>query len=138
MLKILLVFLFLADRASKYWFFNQASGLEADFKLISFFSGKFVNSGGAFSLPLNNMLVAAFTALVLGVLIVILIKRGFDRVGLAVTSVILGAFSNFWDRILYGGVIDYLGFMIGNLPSSTFNLADIMIIGGLVYWWRKG
>ena len=41
---------------------------------------------------------------------------------------VLGGASNLYDRWRFDGVIDY--FNLGFLP--TFNLADIMIIGGLV------
>lgn len=44
---------------------------------------------------------------------------------------ILGAMSNVYDRWVYGGVLDY--FEIGMLP--VFNLADLMIVGGLAVWW---
>jgi lipoprotein signal peptidase len=40
---------------------------------------------------------------------------------------ILGATSNILDRIFYGGVVDYLQLF----HISKFNLADVLIVGGL-------
>lgn len=49
---------------------------------------------------------------------------------LALFTLIAGASSNLLDRLVYGGVIDYIE--IGKLLS--FNLADVMIIsGGLIF-----
>lgn len=41
------------------------------------------------------------------------------------TAILLGAFSNLFDRFVYGGVIDWL-----LLPMARINAADILIIGG--------
>lgn len=70
------------------------------------------------------------------VIIVILIygaiKYPADRLWL--TCVIIGASSNAWDRFQYGGVIDYWTW--ASWPW-VFNLADLMIIGGLVWYLIK-
>lgn len=46
-----------------------------------------------------------------------------------ITLIFVAGFSNFWDRLLYGFVIDY--FIFFNL--WTFNLADLMIFGGCLF-----
>ncbi|GAI05810.1 unnamed protein product, partial [marine sediment metagenome] len=38
--------------------------------------------------------------------------------------------SNFFDRIFFGYVIDWMKIFI--LPISIFNIADLMIIGGII------
>ncbi len=43
--------------------------------------------------------------------------------------IILGGLSNFFDRIFFGYVIDWIKIFI--LPISIFNIADLMIIGGI-------
>lgn len=44
--------------------------------------------------------------------------------------IIFGGLSNFLDRIIFGYVIDWLRVFF--LPISIFNIADIMIIGGII------
>jgi len=43
-----------------------------------------------------------------------------------------GAFSNLYDRIIYGEVIDFLDFGIGNHRFPTFNIADSCITIGII------
>lgn len=51
----------------------------------------------------------------------------------SLSFIFIGGFSNFWDRLLYGFVIDYFNF----LNLWTFNLSDIMILSGsLVVLWQ--
>ncbi len=45
--------------------------------------------------------------------------------------VLAGALSNFVDRILYGGVIDFIDFYISSWHWPTFNFADIFIFVGI-------
>ena len=44
--------------------------------------------------------------------------------------VVAGAFSNLYDRLAYGYVVDFINIFIW----PTFNLADLMIVGGLLCW----
>jgi len=44
--------------------------------------------------------------------------------------IILGGFSNFFDRLYFGYVIDWIRIFI--LPISIFNIADVIIIAGIV------
>ncbi|MBI5037368.1 MAG: signal peptidase II [Candidatus Kerfeldbacteria bacterium] len=55
-------------------------------------------------------------------------RQRLEAVGVA--SIIMGALSNMVDRIQYGSVIDY--FYITGMPR--FNVADLMITGGVVLW----
>lgn len=54
------------------------------------------------------------------------------KLGMAVFSA--GAFSNIFDRLVRGKVIDYIGFKSSNrfFSQLTVNLADIFLITGLV------
>ena len=45
--------------------------------------------------------------------------------------VLAGALSNFVDRILYGGVIDFIDFYISSWHWPTFNFADMFIFIGI-------
>ena len=44
--------------------------------------------------------------------------------------IILGGLSNLFDRIYFGYVIDWIRVFF--LPISIFNIADLMIIGGII------
>ena len=44
--------------------------------------------------------------------------------------IILGGLSNLFDRIIFGYVIDWLRVFF--LPISIFNIADLMIVGGII------
>ena len=45
--------------------------------------------------------------------------------------VIAGSLSNIFDRILYGGVIDFIALSWGKLSWPVFNLADVFIVAGV-------
>lgn len=54
--------------------------------------------------------------------------------------IIGGAVGNLFDRILHGGVIDFLDIGIGRMRWPVFNLADAGICVGaglLIYYWLK-
>lgn len=42
-----------------------------------------------------------------------------------------GGFGNFFDRLLHGGVFDFLQIYIGKYPWPTFNFADMIIDIGI-------
>jgi signal peptidase II len=43
-----------------------------------------------------------------------------------------GALSNFYDRFLYGGVVDFILLQYGNWSFPVFNCADIAIVCGVL------
>jgi signal peptidase II len=91
----------------------------------------FLNSGLVFSL--SGPAVALAASLVAFLVFGLLIRREFPkkraigpRTLLAAALVAGGGLSNIYDRIMHGGVIDYLLFL-----RSAWNLADIMILAGV-------
>lgn len=90
-----------------------------------------LNPGIAFSVPLGGPLL---TLLLIGMVVILLVwffrafKRRQLQILLFLSSVLLGAYSNILDRLLYSGVVDYL--RIGPLP--VINIADLMIVIGVV------
>ena len=85
----------------------------------------------AFSLPLAGpileIIIIFIILFLIYNLIVLLKKHNLAEAGL-MFIIILGAMSNFLDRFKYGYVIDYLDLKY----FTVFNLADVMIVGGLV------
>ncbi len=90
----------------------------------------YANTGIAFSLPVPNWLIVFVTPFILLGLIFWLVKSSEFKIQsskfLAINLIILGALSNYIDRILFGVTIDYLRVLTG-----IINLADVMIVGGV-------
>tara|TARA_Y100000590_G_scaffold97726_1_gene111234 strand:+ start:1023 stop:1346 length:324 start_codon:yes stop_codon:yes gene_type:complete len=58
------------------------------------------------------------------------------RLGLAL--ILAGAFGNLLDRLLYGKVVDFLDFMIGDFHWYIFNVADSSVtIGMILFMWHS-
>ena len=89
------------------------------------------NSGIAFGILVNQQLFLYFYIFIFLILAYWLIKE-YRKKNLilisALTLVILGALSNFFDRLFLGAVIDYLDLKY----YSVFNLADVMIVFGVI------
>ena len=110
--------------ALRFWT-EQPLALASYFKLDFY-----LNRQLAFSLPLTAWPVILLTTILLVVLLVwtikLIKKNRLEKAGWA-AAVWLAAASNLFDRLFYGGVIDYL-----NLKYFTvFNLADAIICLGL-------
>jgi len=56
-------------------------------------------------------------------------KRGTNI--LFESIVLVGAVSNIMDRVLYGGVVDFIDLYAGTYHWPTFNLADVFIVIGI-------
>ncbi|KKQ55546.1 MAG: Lipoprotein signal peptidase [Parcubacteria group bacterium GW2011_GWA2_38_13] len=120
-------FLFISDRLLK-WFFSENPNFFWDFFFLTF---RFVkNQGIAFGLyfyyPL--LLIILCIALIFFAYWLYQSHKNTDIVNVfGVATVIFGTASNFYDRIQYGYVIDYI-----DIPFFTIiNIADILITFGL-------
>ncbi len=100
-----------------------------DFKLIKFGLAK---NYGLFFWPINQKLLIIGSILLLVFLAFLLfkIKSAGSLIFLSLFLVSLGGVSNLLDRVIYGFVVDYAWVFI--LPFSWFNLADVMILSGLL------
>ena len=91
----------------------------------------FFNPVLAFGVQLNYYLILFFYFLFIFLLLwqwVSSYQKNEKVMGLMWWLIILGAFSNLWDRLTLGQVIDYLDVKY----YSVFNLADVMIVCGVV------
>lgn len=96
------------------------------------------NFGLVFSISLPQWLILVFTLAVLGILSWIffwtvwsvnspkLLSIGFGLIA-------GGALANFYERAMYGHVVDYLQVSIFGLVGA-WNIADIGIIAGIILW----
>lgn len=119
--------------AHESWQFNP---VEAGFFKFSYFENPHI----AFSIPISGV----FLEIVIGAIIVALglwlwkgLKTGFGGREWGVALLLAGAIGNFYDRLQYGFIIDYIE--IGSVP--VFNAADALIMAGaacIIYsLWRE-
>ena len=130
--------IFIIDRISKLYVINL-SKLNSD---IEIFSSSFLNiivvwnKGAAFGLFSFNEgdLYNIFSGFILLVIIIVLIlvfkSKGIKR--LSYLLVFGGAIGNFYDRIIYKAVPDFIDFHVGNFHWFVFNVADIFISIGVL------
>ena len=88
---------------------------------------------GLFSLD-DNYLYNILTLIILIVIIIILYlvvkNKGFKKYSLI--FILGGAIGNFFDRIFYKAVPDFIDFHIGNFHWFIFNVSDIFITVGVI------
>ena len=136
----LLVFsIFLLDRLSKIYVIY----LDKKFLGSEIFTSKFLNiilvwnEGIAFGLfSFNeNYLYNILTIIILLIIIVIFFmmirNKGIKKYSLLM--ILGGALGNFYDRIFYGAVPDFIDFHISNFHWFIFNFADIFITIGVIF-----
>lgn len=74
-------------------------------------------------------IAVGFVIVVLGVMALGAYKQRKPILGYAL--ILTGAFSNFLDRIFYGGVIDFIVVWFGDWSWPAFNIADAAILLGI-------
>lgn len=91
----------------------------------------FMNTGIAFSIPVPGRIFWPAAAVIFLLLIAVFAKavRKSAASAVPIFVILLGAASNLIDRAIHGATIDYLMFF----GRSAVNLADGMIVGGLIY-----
>jgi len=82
-----------------------------------------INPGVAFGIPLPLFLIIAFSVPTIAAILYFTVRQK----SWGMLLVVFGALSNFFDRIVYGSIVDYI--LIG---ASLINIADMMIVGGLI------
>ena len=127
---ISVIVLFIADRVFKIaavkYFSDELTVLIPGFIGIKVLEGG--NTGAAFGiLSGNTELLAALSAVVSVVLLIILILNRFDRDSerWGYILVCAGAIGNLYDRLIEKSVTDYLEFLFIDFP--VFNFADVLV-----------
>jgi len=131
-----LLFLFILDRFGKWFALNLLSekGVFIIPKIAGFILER--NQGIAYSIPLSGPALI-ITVLIILALLVFILSRAYQKKELTIifslSLIIVGAFSNFLDRLRYDYVIDFI-----TLTSwPVFNLADMMItVGVFIILWK--
>ena len=100
------------------------------------------NTGIGFGLlSTNSFLVYNSVTLLIGIVILFLvyILAISEKVDKLIYSIIVGgALGNFYDRVIFNAVPDFIDLHYGNFHWFTFNLADIFITIGILIFIIKG
>jgi len=100
------------------------------------------NTGIGFGLlSTNSLLVYNSVTLLIGIVILFLvyILAISEKVDKLIYSIIVGgALGNFYDRVIFNAVPDFIDLHYGNFHWFTFNLADIFITIGILIFIIKG
>ena len=134
----LVLLIFLLDRLSKIYVIY----LDKKFFGTEIFSSKFLNiqltwnegiAFGLFSFNQNylyNILSIVIFFVILIIFVWIIRSEGLKRYSLII--IFSGALGNFFDRIFYRAVPDFIDFHIGNFHWFIFNVSDIFITLGVI------
>lgn len=135
---ISLFFLFSLDRLSKFYILQQ-NNLKPNFNIevTSFLDFNLVwNQGIAFGLlAFDDVLIYNFISFIIALVITFLIILSFREESFRRYVYLLicgGALGNFYDRVVYGAVVDFIDFNYNNFHWFIFNVADIMITVGVL------
>ena len=138
---IIIILTFSIDRYSKIKIINNFS--DTRFYLNDFLNLDLLwNTGIGFGLlSLENSIYYNFLSILIGLVIVLLIFVGiqsnkFEK--FFFSMIIGGALGNFYDRIYFNAVPDFIDLHYKNFHWFTFNLADIFITIGIIFYIFNG
>ena len=133
---VLILFIFFLDRYSKNQILNNFN--ENIFYINDYFNLDLTwNTGigfGLFSTEMNIIynLMTIFIGIVILVLLLISINSDiFDK--FLFSLITGGALGNFYDRVTYKAVPDFIDVHYNNFHWFTFNIADIFISIGIIF-----
>ena len=138
---IIIILTFSIDRYSKIKIINNFS--DTRFYLNDFLNLDLLwNTGIGFGLlSLENSIYYNFLSILIGLVIVLLIFVGiksnkFEK--FFFSMIIGGALGNFYDRIYFNAVPDFIDLHYNNFHWFTFNIADIFITIGVILYILNG
>ena len=120
--------LIILDRFSKWFILNSSDLYQSGLIELKFFKNP-----NLYFISFNSALLYFLIGAVILLLLFLLFRSWQKRDFLLMMSfslIILGGLSNFFDRIYFGYVVDWIRVFF--LPISIFNIADIMIISGIL------
>jgi len=131
--------IFISDRFSKIYVINESVKNFDNFILKSaYLNIRLIwNDGIAFGLfsfdnkILYNLLSLLILIIILAIIYMIIKSNGFRRFSL--TLILGGALGNFYDRVFYKAVPDFIDFHVNNFHWFIFNVADIFISTGVIF-----
>ena len=137
---VVISIIFFLDRYTKLFIINNFT--ENKYYLNNYINLDLVwNTGIGFGLlQVESSFVYNLISFLIGIVILILIfvslySKKFEKVIFALIAG--GAFGNFYDRITYKAVPDFIDIHYGNFHWFTFNVADIFITFGIIIYLVK-
>ena len=137
----LITIIFSLDRTSKLGIINNYS--ERPYYVNDFINLDLIwNTGIGFGfLSTQSSLLYNFVTVIIFVIIAILFlflinSKNLDK--LIFASIIGGAIGNFYDRLIFKAVPDFIDLHYNNFHWFTFNVADIFITIGILIFMMKG
>ena len=135
-----IIFIFFLDRFSKTFIL---SNVNKNFIYINDFINFDLiwNTGIGFGLlSFNSSLFYNLVSILIGLVVLILIyifliSEKYEK--LIYALIIGGAFGNFYDRLVYKAVPDFIDLHYDNFHWFTFNVADIFITLGIIFYLMK-
>ena len=137
----LIILVFFLDRYSKTF---MLSNLNENLIYINDFMNFDLiwNTGIGFGfLSTDSNLIYNTISVIVGIIVIalIFISLKSDKFDKTVFSLIIGgALGNFYDRIFFNAVPDFIDIHYGNFHWFTFNIADIFITIGVICFITKG
>ena len=133
--------IFFLDRYSKFEILRNFS--ENSFYVNDFLNFYLIwNTGIGFGLlSFDTNLIYNLITTLIGLVIIILIMIGIKSESsekIIFSIIIGGALGNFYDRIVFNAVPDFIDLHYGNFHWFTFNVADIFITIGVIAFLIKG
>ena len=138
---LIISIIFFLDRYSKFEILRNFS--DNSFYVNDFLNLYLIwNSGIGFGLlSFDTNLIYNLITTLIGLVIIILIMIGIksEPSEKIIFSIIVGgALGNFYDRIVFNAVPDFIDLHYGNFHWFTFNVADIFITIGVIAFLIKG
>ena len=134
-LYVIALFFFIIDLISKQIISHVLLFQESVPVIKNFFYLTYTkNDGAAWSILKNQrVLLLILTVFVLFIINQYLNKESFKKNEEIIYGMIIGGIiGNFFDRLIYGYVIDFLDFRIFGYNYPVFNLADSFIVIGII------
>ena len=138
---LIIVIIFFLDRYSKIKILNSYS--DNIYYINNFINFDLVwNTGigfGLLSFDSNlyyNLITILILVVIISLLIISLNSDNIDKI--TFSTIIGGALGNFYDRITFKAVPDFIDLHYGNFHWFTFNVADIFITIGIFSFLIKG
>ena len=135
---IIIITAFVLDRASKITIINQQINNQEIFFVNNYLNFDLIwNTGISFGLFSQNSNTLYFTISFLIFLVIIFLiyltyKANFLE-KILYSLILGGALGNFYDRLIYFAVPDFIDIHIGDFHWFTFNIADIFITFGVIF-----
>lgn len=116
--------------------YQKTAGIHNHIRITSFFNiVRVVNYGVSFGLfsdlKYGQFILSAITIIIVAFVIYLLWKTDKKYDTVVYSMIIAGGLGNLYDRVIYGGVFDFLDFHIWGYHWPAFNVADSLICVGI-------